>query len=135
VYVTSQSPIAEFETDIPQSHKPNRVFFDASRSYDPDVVDDGKLNYQWIINGDKVNLSDSNANGSIGYYTFDSIGTQSITLEVTDPDGIRDTKKDTVEIDSILSVEMFAFPRVIQRENFIKFTANAPEAEVFEWDF
>lgn len=54
---------------------------------------------------------------------------------MTDPDGIMDTKQDTIEIDSILSVEMYAFPRVIQRESFIKFTADAPEAEVFEWDF
>lgn len=44
-------------------------------------------------------------------------------------------KQSTVEIDSTLAVEMFAFPRVIQRESFIKFTAQAPQAEVFEWDF
>lgn len=30
---------------------------------------------------------------------------------------------------------MFAFPRVIQRESFIKFVAESPEAEVYEWDF
>jgi hypothetical protein len=44
-------------------------------------------------------------------------------------------KQGTVQVESILSVEMFAFPRVIQRENFIKFTAVSPEAEVFEWNF
>jgi hypothetical protein len=38
-------------------------------------------------------------------------------------------------IKSILAVEVFAFPRAIQRESFIKFTAMSPEAEVFEWDF
>jgi len=135
VYVTSQAPIAEFETKKNFSHKPNKIFFDASRSFDPDFSDDGKLTYQWIINGNKVNLDESSANGSIGYYTFDSVGTQSITLEVTDPDGILTIKQWTVDVDSILSVEMFAFPRVIQRENFIKFTAESPEAEVFEWDF
>lgn len=30
---------------------------------------------------------------------------------------------------------MFAFPRVIQRNGFIKFTSESPEAELYEWDF
>jgi len=135
IYVTSQSPIAEFETKIPFSHKPNRVFFDASRSFDPDFSDDGNLTYNWFINGDRVTLEESSANGSIGYYVFDSVGTQSISLEVTDPDGLTTIKKWTVNISSTLSVDMFAFPRVIARENFIKFTAESPQAQVFEWDF
>lgn len=135
VYVTSQTPIAEFETKIPQKNKPNRVFFDASRSFDPDISDDGNLKYDWFINGSRVKLQDSNANGSIGYFTFDSIGTQSVNLEVTDLDGITAIKKWTVQIDSILSVDMFAFPRVIQRNWFIKFVAESPEAELYEWDF
>lgn len=64
VYVTSQAPIAEFETKKPYSHQPNRVYFDATRSYDPDFSDDGKLKYQWIINGNRVNLDEAKANGS-----------------------------------------------------------------------
>jgi len=135
VYVTSQSPIAEYTATKPFPHKPNRVLLDASRSYDPDITDDGNLVYDWYINGTKVNLEDANSNGSVGYYVFDSIGTQSVNLEVTDPDGITSIKKWDVKIDSILSVEMFAFPRVIQREWFIKFVAESPEAEVYEWDF
>jgi hypothetical protein len=54
---------------------------------------------------------------------------------VTDLDGIRNIKKGTIDIKSILSVEMFAFPRVIQRNGFIKFVSESPEAELFEWDF
>lgn len=135
VYVTSQSPIAEFESRIPQPHKPNRVFLDASRSFDPDISDDGNLKYDWFINGSRVKLEDANANGSIGYFTFDSIGTQSVNLEVTDLDGITAIKKWTVDIKSILSVEMYAFPRVIQRNGFIRFVSESPEAELYEWDF
>lgn len=135
VYVTSQSPIAEFSSSKPFDHKPNRVLLDASRSHDPDITDDGNLKYSWFINGNRVNLEESNANGSVGYYVFDSIGSQSVSLEVTDPDGITSIKKGDVQIDSILAVEMFAFPRVIQRESFIKFVAESPEAEVYEWDF
>lgn len=135
VYVTSQAPIAEFESKKPFSNKPNRVFLDASRSFDPDLSDDGNLKYDWYIDGSRVNLEDSQANGSVGYFTFDSIGTHSVNLEVTDLDGITTIKKGTVEIDSVLSVEMFAFPRVIQREWFIKFVAESPNAEIYEWDF
>jgi PKD repeat protein len=135
VYVTSQAPIAEFESSRPFSHKPNKVFLDGSRSFDPDLTDDGNLKYEWYIDGSRVNLEDSHAKGSVGYYTFDSVGTHSVNLEVTDLDGITTVKKWTVEIDSVLSVEMFAFPRVIQREWFIKFVSESPEAEVYEWDF
>ena len=135
VYVTSQAPIAEFNSRIPLTNKPNQVLLDASRSYDPDFSDDGNLKYDWFINGERVALADTNAKGSIGYYTFDSIGTHTINLEVTDPDGIVDIKKWNITINSILSVEMQASPRVIQRGEFIKFDVEAPEAEVFEWDF
>lgn len=135
VYVTSQSPVAEFETSIPLSHKPNRVFFDASRSFDPDVMDDGNLKYNWFIDGNRINLEQSSGNGSLGYYVFDTLGTHSVSLEVTDPEGITATKKSDIVIDSLLSVEMFALPRVIQRNGSIKFVAQSPEAEVYEWDF
>ncbi len=135
VYVTSQPPIAEFNSRIPLPNKPNRVQLDASRSYDPDFSDDGNLKYDWFIDGERVSLSDANKNGSFWYYTFDSIGSHSVNLEVTDPDGIVDIKKWEVTISSTLSVEMEAFPRVIQRGGFIKFEVDSPEAEVYEWDF
>lgn len=73
--------------------------------------------------------------GSTGYYTFENTGTYSLNLEVTDPDGITTTKKDTIEINSVLGVEVVAFPRVIKRNGFIKFVAESKNAEVFEWDF
>ncbi len=135
VYITSQAPIANYESSKPFPNKPNKVLLDASKTFDPDFSDDGKLTYTWFIDGNRVQLEESNLNGSVGYYTFDSIGTHSVNLEVIDPDGVMSIKKWEVKIDSILSVEMFAFPRVIQREWFIKFVAESPEAEVFEWNF
>ena len=63
----------------------------------------------------RLYLEQSNANGSTGYYVFESVGTQGIVLEVTDPDGIMVSKKQNVDIKSVLSVEAFAFPRVVQR--------------------
>ncbi len=135
VYINSQAPVAEFMTKIPLPNKPNRVFFDASRTFDPDYSDDGKLTFTWFIDGEKVNLEEPNSVGSVGYYTFDSVGNHDVTLEVRDPDNITSIKKSKVEVKSILSVEMSAFPRVIQRESFIRFVAESPEAEIYEWDF
>lgn len=135
IYINSRAPIAEFTTKIPLLNKPNRVFFDASRSYDPDFSDDGKLTYTWYIDGQRVNLEDANSSGSVGYYVFDSVGSHDVSLEVRDPDNIVALKKGKVDVNSILSVEMFAFPRVIQRESFIRFVAESPEAEIYEWDF
>ena len=135
IYINSRSPVAAFSSSILETNKPNKVFLDGSRSYDPDFIDDGKLKFNWYINGNKVVLDSPNSNGSTGYYTFDSVGSHSVNLEVIDPDGISALKKQEVKVNSILAVEVFAFPRVIQREWTIKFVADSPEAEIFEWDF
>lgn len=135
VYINSKAPTAEFQTSIPLTNKPNKVFFDASRSFDPDFNDDGKLVYTWYIDGNRVSLEESNSDGSVGYYVFDSIGSHDISLEVRDPDGIASTKKAKVDVTSLLSVDFYAFPRVVPRESNIKFVAESPEAQIFEWDF
>ncbi|MCD5385045.1 PKD domain-containing protein, partial [Candidatus Gracilibacteria bacterium] len=135
IYINSRAPVADFTSKIPFSHKPNKVFFDATKSYDPDYSDDGKLKYNWIINGNRVKLNEPNYNGSTGYFTFDSVGEHSVTLEVVDPDSITSIKKSKVVINSILSVEFFAFPRVVQREKTIRFVSSSPQARFFEWDF
>ena len=135
VYITSRAPIAQFSATKKQAHIPQRILLDASRSSDPDTQDDGRLKYDWFIDGKRIKLLEANANNSLWYYEFDSIGNRSITLEVTDPDGITSTQKKDIQIDSLLSVDFDASPRVIQRNNFIKFTARSPNAEIYEWDF
>ncbi len=135
IKIQSRPPIARLSHSVPEKNKPNKVLFDASKSYDPDFSDEWNLKFYWNIDWERVNLEDSNAEGSVWYYIFDSIWTHSVWLEVVDLDWIRSLKSDKVMIKSILAVEVFAFPRAIQRESFIKFTAMSPEAEVFEWDF
>ncbi|MDP2090787.1 MAG: PKD domain-containing protein [Candidatus Gracilibacteria bacterium] len=135
IYINSRPPIAEFVNTIPFPNKPNKVFLDATKSYDPDISDDGKLKYSWIINGDRVNLEEPNFNGSTGYYTFDSIGDHSVVLEVEDPDNIISQKKLKVPVKSLLSVEFFIFPRVAQRTNSVRFVAESSQAKFYEWDF
>lgn len=135
IYINSRSPIAEFSYKVPKQHKPNTVQLDGSRSNDPDFTDDGKLTFSWVIDGEKVNLDNPNGNGSVGYFTFDSVGDHSVSLEVTDPDGISATKTQKINVKSILAVDFTAFPRVIQREQFVRFVAESLEADFFEWDF
>ncbi len=135
IYINSRAPVAEFSYKIPQANKPNTVLLDGSKSYDLDYTDDGKLKYSWIIDWQKVNLENPNSDGSVWFYTFDSVWEHSVVLEVEDPDSIVSVKKSSVSIDSLLSVDFATYPRVIQREWTIRFLADAPEAKFFEWDF
>ncbi|MFK7779797.1 MAG: PKD domain-containing protein, partial [Candidatus Gracilibacteria bacterium] len=135
IYINSRPPVADFTTSIPFPNKPNRIFFDASKSFDPDFSDDGKLKYSWTVDGNRIELEEPNFNGSTGYFSFDSIGEHSVVLNVEDPDGISSQKKEKVSVKSILSVDFFAFPRVAQRLNSIRFVGESPEAKFYEWDF
>ncbi len=135
IYINSRPPSADFTFSIPFKNKPNRVYFDATKSFDPDFSDDGKLKYSWIIDWNRVELEDPNFNGSTGFFTFDSIWEHSVVLNVEDLDGISSQKTNKVNINSILSVDFFAFPRVAQRLNTIRFVSQSPEAKFYEWDF
>ncbi|MDD5213581.1 MAG: PKD domain-containing protein [Candidatus Gracilibacteria bacterium] len=135
IYINSRAPVADIATSIPYTNKPNYVLLDATKSYDPDFVDDGKLKYTWTIDGEKVQLENPNYNSSVGYYTFSSKGDHSIVLEVVDPDGINDIKKSKLTIASLLSVDFVTFPKVPRTKGVIKFIADSKDANYFEWDF
>ncbi|MDD3144837.1 MAG: PKD domain-containing protein [Candidatus Gracilibacteria bacterium] len=135
IHINSRAPEAKYVYSIPYSNKPNTVFLDATSSFDADFSDDGKLTFSWIINGERVNLDSPNYNGSNGYYTFSSVGEQSVVLEVTDPDDMTSQNTQKISIKSILSVEFFAFPRVVQREKPVRLVADSPKASFYEWNF
>lgn len=135
IYINSRSPVAEFTTKIQKTNRPNTIVFDASKSYDPDYTDDGNLKYNWIVDGVRVVLENTNYNGSVGTYTFNSVWDHSVALEVTDPDGITATKKLKVNVASILSVNLDPFPRVTQRNQSVRLEADSKEATFYEWDF
>ena len=135
IHINSRPPVAMFTFTIPNSNKPNTVFLDASGSYDLDFSDDWKLEYNWIIDGERVELENPNFNGSNGYYTFTNIWEHSVVLEVIDPDDLSSQKNAKVNILSNLSVDFFAFPRVSQVWWNMKFVADSSKAKFFEWDF
>ena len=135
IYINSRPPIANFKTEIPYSNKPNKVFFDATSSFDPDYSDDGNLKYSWTIDGQKVNLEESNDDWSNWFYTFSSIWNHSIVLEVEDLDEITDIRKGTVKVSSLLDVDFAIYPRVVQREKTVRFIAESKQADFYTWDF
>ncbi len=135
IYINSRAPVADFIYKIPKENEPSTVLLDASKSYDPDFSDEGNLKFSWLIDGQKVNLERANYNGSLGYYTFDSIGDHSVVLELKDPDNITALKNSKVKISSVLSVDVHTFPKVIQREQSIRFVADSEHARYYEWEF
>ena len=135
IYINSRAPVASFITNKPFNNKPNTLFLDASKSYDLDGKDDGNLKYEWMINGDRVELQNANYNGSTGYFTFDTVADHSVLLKVTDPEGITSQITKKVRINSILSVDFGIYPRVAQRQTAVRFVANSPEAVIYQWDF
>ncbi len=135
IYINSRAPFAEFTYSVPDKSKPNRVLLDWTKSYDPDFSDDWKLKYIWTINWEIVEIESIDSKWAIGYYTFDSIWDHSVTLEVVDLDDMNSIKQQKIKITSILSVEFFPFPRVIQRNWFVKFVATSDNARFYEWDF
>jgi len=135
IHINSRAPEAKLVYSIPFPNKPNTVFLDATSSFDADFSDDWKLEFSWIINWERVNLENPNFNWSNWYYTFSSVGDQSVVLEVTDPDDMTSQKNQKITIKSILSVEFYAFPRVVQREKPVRFVADSPKASFYEWDF
>ena len=135
IYINSRAPVSEFSFSIPEPSKPNRILFNWTRSFDPDYTDEWKLKYVWTIDWNIVNIENVDSKWAVWYYTFDSIWDYSVTLEVTDPDELSSIKQQKVNINSILSVDMFIFPRVSQRWKAVKFVASSPEAKFYEWDF
>ncbi len=135
IYINSRAPIPNIQVKRLLSNKPNEIFLDATSTYDPDFSDDGKLKYRWIIDWQRVNLWRPNKDGSNWYFTFDTIGQHSVILEVEDPDEIVSIAKSTVNISSIMSVDLWVSPRVVQREGSINIVADAPLAKFYEWNF
>ena len=80
-------------------------------------------------------MDEANFNGSNWYYTFDSVWDHSVSLEVEDPDSIISVKNLKVNVKSLLAVEFYAFPRVAQRTNTVRFVADSPEAKFFRNNF
>ena len=113
--IESRQPIAQFSHSVSHNETPNTFVFDATRSYDPDLFDEGKLQYEWSVNGEPIQLQNSSRNGAIGEYTFNKLGTHTVVLRVSDEEGkVGETKSD-VSIKNLLSLRMNMSPQIVRR--------------------
>jgi len=135
VTIESRNPVAQFYARVPNSELPNTYLLDATTSYDPDSMDSSRLTFDWTIDGQRVEIENPSRNGSLGKYTFNTLGTHTITLDVTNPDGKVATNKQTITITSLLAVKLRFTPRIVKVGAPVTLVAEAQDAKVFEWNF
>jgi len=112
--ITNQSPSANFTAAYTSDGKaPLDVYFDASESYDPDGV---IVSYQWSVDGSNIGT------GETINYTFQSSGSYSVSLTITDNGGATDVEFKTIDVqaDEKLEVsvqEVYADPGAIDADD------------------
>ncbi len=89
----SQPPVADFDWSPSNPNPGDIVIFDASESEDPDGY---LILYEWDWNNDGV--FDENSSSPFTSYSWDQSGDYSVTLRVTDNDGITASKTRTVHV-------------------------------------
>ncbi|MAO66447.1 MAG: hypothetical protein CL666_15760 [Balneola sp.] len=97
--VTNTAPVAdagEYENVEATGTTNNLVTLDGSNSYDPDEGDE--LSYSWEVNGEIVNGVTTNVGLPIGEHT--------VTLTVTDQDGLSDTDTATIIIEDTTAPDL-----------------------------
>jgi PKD repeat protein len=135
VTIESRDPVASFKSVVSSPELPNTYSLDATTSYDPDAMDASGLNFDWTIDGQRIELENSSRNGAVGKYTFNTIGTHNVTLDVTNADGKISSDKRAIIVDSLLSVRLRIVQRIVQIANPVTLIAESPEAKTFEWNF
>lgn len=135
ISIESREPVATFDAQPVNSETPNTYTFNATRSYDPDTLDFGQLSFSWMIDGQKAELVRPDRNGSIGQFTFTTLGTHQVVLEVANKDGKVASFKQDVTINSLLSVKLNVDPLLVKINQTVQFEADAKEAKTFEWTY
>lgn len=135
VTINSKDPVAVFDIRTTGQESPNTMLFDASKSYDPDSLEASKLEFAWNIDGERVELKESQRAGAIGKYTFSTLGNHKVTLSLTNEQGKTTNVTRDVEVTSLLSVKLSMSPKIVVLGSPVNFIAESKEAGVFEWNF
>lgn len=117
------------------SERPNTIVFDASKSYDPDTMSRKGLTFNWRLNGEKVALDGNEQDGSRGTMKFNTIGSNTISLTVSNAYGKVATVEKAFEVVSNLAVNMLITPSVAPIGTPINFIVQSENAGFFEWNF
>lgn len=76
-------------------------------------MDGSNLNYAWIVDGVRTDLANPTRNGAMGRYTFDTVGTHRIVLEVSNKEGKTVSVNKDISVNSLLSVKLITSPKII----------------------
>ncbi len=129
--VNSQKPLVNFYWKIKDSAQPSKVYFDASKSRDPDG---DKLLYSWDFDGngiyELIDLEDDYV-----VYEYDRVGIFSAKLKVSDPFDQEVYLAKNVSVDSVFNVDFTFEPDLVRIEEEIEFEADCKQAVGFIWDF
>lgn len=135
INIESRDPIADFALNEASTETPNVFKIDATNSFDPDTFDSSKLKFSWYIDWQKVDLENPLRWWAMGKYTFNSIGTHKVVLEVSNEDGKTTTVKKDIKINSLLSIKLQFSPKIAKMGSAISIIADSKNASVFEWNF
>ena len=102
---TNTPPDAAFSAAPTSGEPPLTVSFDAAASFDPDPGEE--LTYAWDLDGDG-DLDD--ATGPTATMTYDTIGTRTVRLGVTDKAGVTDGAQTTIQVGTESPVPMIDTP-------------------------
>ena len=117
------------------SEQPNVLRMNATQSIDPDTNSADQLKYRWKIDGQPRELADTQRNGAIGVYKLSELGEHTVDLEVVSPNGLVATSTKKITIDSLLGADLKVAQKIVRVGDRMLFTANAPEAKIFVWNF
>ncbi len=134
IVIESRSPTINLDTPRSIStEKPNTIVFDASRSYDPDSNNAKWLTYEWLIDGEKIELNDITKEGAIWTYNFAEKWAHTVSLNLTNGFGKVSSMDKNFDVTSTLTVWINISPRAAPIGSMINFQARSPQARFYEW--
>jgi len=135
ISIESRNPISVYESKMVSAETPNTFYFDGSRSYDPDTYENSALDFKWFIDGKEAILNSPTQNGSMGYYTFSTLGNHKVALEVTNSDLKKGTFNRDITVSSLLSVKLRIPTKISYVGKSVNFLVDSPDANTYEWVF
>jgi len=109
--IGNKPPVAIFSVSPQQGQPPLTVTLDASSSSDPDGTIE---KYDWSVNGQPTSPNNGVTNSNIKEMTFNTAGTYTIELTVTDNDGLTDKAQKTVKVNEIRAPDIRIDPTTLK---------------------
>lgn len=133
INIESRPPIVRFLAEMRGPETPNTFVFDGTSTYDPDYPDNQDLKFEWFVDDRPVKLDEANTSNNYGSHTFTEVGTHQVELQVTDGEGKTASFKKSINIKSLLSIQLNIRPQVVKRGDKVLLSAISPNTDIFQW--